>query len=245
MGATSGSGTPPTGRRSTVRRMPGPGRTVFPSSPVPAPRSPAPSASPSPAATPPPSRSRSSRRTRAARRVRRGDRRRHRHLRRGQGAQAASARQRGDGLHDAVRRRRRPPPHPRDDPEPQRRRGGAGHRLLHADARAHVPRHPRHVQREGEARDDRRERTGGVREGVRRRAVRAPPPRGAVARDRLRVRLQRRSDPGRVRRGRRPRHRDQRHRQPCQGHRRRRGAEHEHRPRAPRGHRSFHDRSAP
>lgn len=49
---------------------------------------------------------------RVAGRARGRDRRRLRHLRRGQGGQAAPAGQRGHGLHVAVRRRRRPPAHP-------------------------------------------------------------------------------------------------------------------------------------
>ena len=66
----------------------------------------------------------------------------------GKGAQAAPARQRGDGLDVALRRRRRPPAHPRDRAEPRpRRRGEPVSRLLHPDARADAARHPRHLHR--------------------------------------------------------------------------------------------------
>ncbi len=62
-------------------------------------------------------------------------------------AQAAPARQRGDGLDVALRRGRRPPAHPRDRAEPVAGRRGAGHRLLHADAGPDAARHPRHLHR--------------------------------------------------------------------------------------------------
>ena len=81
----------------------------------------------------------------AARERRRRRRRGLGHLGRRQGAQAAPARQRGDGLDVALRRRRRAPAHPRDRAEPVPRRGGDGHRVLHPHPRAHAARHPRHL----------------------------------------------------------------------------------------------------
>ena len=121
-------------------------------------------------------------------RARRGRGRRLRHLRRGQGAQAAPARQRGHGLGQRVRRRRRPPAHPGDEPEPPRGGGRAGHRLLHPDARPDAARHPRHLHapRPGPASPPQALRAA-YEKALRRRAVRArccprasgPPPRAA------------------------------------------------------------------
>ena len=73
---------------------------------------------------------------------------------------------------------------------------------LHPAPRPDAPRHPRHLLREAARRRDRRRRAGGVREGVRRRAVRAPAPRGSVAADQVGDRQQRGAPAGDRRRGR-------------------------------------------
>ena len=103
-----------------------------------------------------------------------------RDLRRGQGTQAAPARQRGHGGDEPVRRRRRPPPHARDGAEPRRGRRGARHHLLHPDPGADAARHPRHLHRPARRRRD-PSLARHLREGVRRRAVRPVAPRGVVA----------------------------------------------------------------
>ena len=127
-GPTSGSRASRPGPTSTARRTPGPGPTGCPSSPVG--REHATRAARGGAAdrrsrllpdrgVPRP---RAGLCGRAAREPRRRRGRGLRHLGRRQGAQAASARQRGDGLDDSLRRRRRAPAHPRDRAEPLARR---------------------------------------------------------------------------------------------------------------------------
>ena len=179
------------------------------------------------------------------RRARRHRGRRVRHERRRQGREAAPARQRGDGQRQRLRRRRHPPPHARDRPEPQRRPRGAGAGRLHAAPRADVPRHPRHrpgapARRRHPGPGPRR-----LRHGVRHRALRAPAPRGPVAADPVRARLQRRAGAGRGRRARTTTRGGGRGRQPRQGHRRRRRPVHEPRPGSRRGRRALHDRNRP
>ena len=100
----------------------------------------------------------------------------------GKAAEAAPARQRGDGQRQRVRRRRRAPAHPRDRPEPLRRStDGDGAGQLHARCwcRCRAASWPPARRRcaDGVTADDVRAR---LRQGVRRRAVRAPAaPRGS------------------------------------------------------------------
>ena len=76
--------------------------------------------------------------------------------------------------------------------------GAPGHRLLHPDAGADAARHPRHLHRQGRPPAPTAAAVRAAwREGVRRRAVRPPAARGAVAADRRRARQQRRPGPGR------------------------------------------------
>ncbi|CAA9360793.1 MAG: N-acetyl-gamma-glutamyl-phosphate reductase, partial [uncultured Nocardioidaceae bacterium] len=183
------------------------------------------------------------RRPRGHRRRRR--RRRQRHQRSRQGPQGEPARQRGDGQRQCVRRRRSPPAHARDRPEPQDAGGCPGRRAhqLHAAARADEPRHPGDLL----GSDDRR-RGGdpdGLREGLCRRAVRAPPSCRVLAADPGGARVQRGAPAGDRRRGSRADGRGGRGGQPGQGHRRGRRAVHEPRPGAARGHRAHHRRDGP
>ncbi len=103
-----------------------------------------------------------------------GHRRRRRlgHVRGGQGAEAEPAGLRGDGLGQCVRRRRHAPAHPRDRPEPLPAHRPGRPAVLHAAAGADAARHPGH--RVGAHDGRRRPGLRDVREGLRRRAVRAP-----------------------------------------------------------------------
>src|SRR5690606_39213195 len=93
--------------------------------------------------------------------------------------------------------------------------------------------------------DGRRPGPGGLRRGVRRRAVRAPAARGAVAHDQGRGRLQRGPPPGHRRSRLRASRRRRGRRQPREGHGGRSGAVHEHRARTARGHRPHDGRTGP
>src|SRR5690606_32555116 len=117
-------------------------------------------------------------------------------------------------------------------------------RLLHADAGADAAGHPGHRLRAARRPVDRRGAgPGGLRRGLRRRAVRAPAARGAVARHEGRGRVQRRPPPGHRRPRLRTVGRRRGRRQPGEGHGGRGGAVHEHRPRAARGHRPHDGRT--
>ena len=183
---TTGWSTPTRGRRTTAARTPARGRTACPSCRASGNSSPRRTGSPPPAATPAPSRWPSPRCIAAgiASPRRRGRRGRLRHHRRRSHAQAAPARQRGDGRSVRVQGRR-PPAHPGDQ---------AGHRrpfaLVHPAARPDAPRHPRHGDRPSRPR---RAHVGTVRDraahGVRERAVRARAARGRLAAHRGHSRL--------------------------------------------------------
>ena len=121
----------------------------------------------------------------------------------GKAAEAEPRRVRGDGQRVCLRRRRSPPPHPRDRAEPRRRGGRARQRLLHAGAGADVARDPGHLLCPRPPGRDRRRRPRGVREGVRRRAVRPRPSRRPVAADAGGAGLERGPPPGDGRRARR------------------------------------------
>ena len=143
----------------------------------------------------------------------------------GRAAQAAPARQRGDGLDEPVRRRRRAPPHPRDGAEP---RAPPRASPVRCPSPRRSPRWPagssrpaRRALATGAAPRGRARRSLG--RGVRRRAVRPRPARGALAADRRHARGEHRAPPGRGRRAGRPGRRRGRRRQPHQGHRRGRG----------------------
>ena len=76
------------------------------------------------------------------------------------------------------------PPHPRDRAEPRGWPPTPAHGVVHAGAGADVARHPRHrAPRRSTAVSTQPTLRDGLREGVRRRAVRAPAARGAVAAD--------------------------------------------------------------
>ena len=115
-----------------------------------------------------------------------------------------------------VRRRRRPPAHPRDDPEPQR--GGRASRSPSPSPRP-SRRCPAASSPPARAKAQPGRRPPTTLRAAYEKAFADEPfvhllPEGQWPATACRVRLQRRADPGRLRRGRRPDHRDQRHRQP-------------------------------